>query len=285
MLSTLQENRITLERAINELRMVDDSDYWETDDELSCDFAIIPEIVAGAVGYALSDLRRVGLHLMIDIGASTVDMCSFILHQADGGDRYSLLVTDVKLLGTIRLHHERIASIQHYHERRSQDLRDSHDPLMPITDDIEPYILRREEMINEIRAAEDELKAECMKMMKLIIRDAKQRDPNSSVWRTGRLPILLIGGGSQLPFFSSTVEKLDGWLREFDINEGTILMQVTVPESLLSQTDDYYRLVVAWGLSHREFDIGEVTPASRIMAVEQPPHQDWEERYIGPEQI
>ena len=64
-------------------------------------FEIIPEIAAGAVGYALSDLRREGLHVMVDIGASTVDVCSFLLHEKEGNDRYSLLISRCSETGVL----------------------------------------------------------------------------------------------------------------------------------------------------------------------------------------
>src|SRR5262249_1652427 len=50
--------------------------------------AVVPEVVAQAVGYARSQLRDTGLHLLVDVGASTLDVCGFVLRPADGQDCY-----------------------------------------------------------------------------------------------------------------------------------------------------------------------------------------------------
>ncbi len=246
MLSALAEEHITLRRACVELEHVDDPEYWEND-TIACDFDIIPEIAGGAVGYALSNLRREGLHVMVDIGASTVDVCSFILHAREGNDRYSLLTADVQILGTIRLHHERIVALKRAYERQADDLRDRHDPLVPLAEDIEPYLISREQLIPALTQAEAQLKEQFQKMLRRVIWEARvRRNPDDSVWRqNGRLPILLIGGGSKLQFFRSAVEELDAWLRSNTSNDGTVLLPVPVPDSLGNRTDEYQRLAVA----------------------------------------
>ncbi len=286
MLSTLGGERVTLKKASVELNWVDDPEYWNIDNKFACDFDIIPEIAAGAVGYALSELRREGLHVMVDIGASTVDVCSFILHACEGSDRYSLLTADVQLLGTISLHHERILALKRVYEKQANDLRDKHDPLAPIAHDIEPYLVSREQLTSGFTQAEAQFKKRFQKMLQRVIWEAKiHRDPKASVWRNGRLPILLIGGGSKLQFFHSAVEELDAWLRRYARNNGAIFLPIPVPESLANKTDEYHRLAVAWGLSHRAVDIGEITPADRIPDIEPPRRLDWESRYISKDQV
>lgn len=286
MLSTLTEEHITLNKALIELKHVDDPEYWNINDEIACDFDIIPEIAAGAVGYALSDLRREGLHIIIDIGASTVDVCSFVLYKHNGSDRYSLLTADVQLLGTIRLHHERILALKRVYEKQANDLRDKHDPLEPIAQEIEPYLVSREQLVYGFTQAEARFKEQFQKIIRRVIWDAKvRRDPNASVWQNGRLPILLIGGGSKLQFFLSAVEELDDWLKRNTRNSGTVLLPIPVPQSLASRTDEYHRLVVAWGLSHRAIDVGEITPSDCIPDITPPLPIDWKSRYIDKDQV
>ena len=281
MLSVLEEH-VTVGKAQDELRhLVEAPEYWDRDDDgIGCDFDIVPEIVAGAVGYARSDLRREGVHMMIDVGASTVDVCSFLLHQR-GGDRYSILTADVQQLGTIRLHHERILAIKRRYKKQAQDLRDKHDPLTPITEDIEPYLLSREEILAEVHQAESDLKKCFQSMLQDVICKLKvRRAPNEKIWR-GRLPILLIGGGSKLPFFASLVEELGAWVESYSGNEGAVLLPVFVPETLTSKTAEYHRLAVAWGLSYPALDIGEIIPADRIDDIEPPRQRSWEDRFVS----
>jgi len=286
MLSVL-EDQITLAKAQYELRLITEApEYWERDDDgIACDFAIIPEIAAGAIGYALSDLRREGLHLMVDVGAWTVDVCSFILHERQGSDRYSLLTADVQQLGTIRLHQERIRAISEAQERQAQDLRDKHDPLSPITEDVEAYLLSRDRILSAVGEAETELKKRCQEMLRRVITDLKKRrHPNASVWR-GRLPVILIGGGGQLPFFRSIVDDLDPWLKKHIGSEGAAFLPVMVPQTISSKTAEHHRLAVAWGLSHPDFNIGEITPADQIPDIDPPKSVDWKSGFISKDQV
>src|SRR5690606_19730150 len=134
LLSTLPEDTISFSRAREELDRVDDPDYWDPSDESICDFDIIPEIAAGAVGYALSDRRRDGLHVMVDIGASTVDICTFLLTTDKEvlTDRYSLLIADVQEYGIARVHDERIRAIEQVWQRHAQRLRENFEALEPL---------------------------------------------------------------------------------------------------------------------------------------------------------
>ena len=84
MLSVLEE-QITVGKAADELRYLDEAPgYWD-DDDLACDFDVLPEVAAATAGYALSTLRQEGVHLMVDVGASTVDVCGFLLYGQETG--------------------------------------------------------------------------------------------------------------------------------------------------------------------------------------------------------
>lgn len=286
-LSTLEEELITLGKARTEFKYVDESEYWEADEEFACDFEIIPEIAAGAVGYALSDHRREGLHVMVDIGASTVDVCSFILHELEGSDRYSLLIADVKDLGTIGLYFNRLDTIKSVYKEHTENLLDKHDPLAPITEDFEPYLVSREQIIHALEEAKVEFKKQFLTMLRTVIWQTRlRRAPNDTVWRNGRLPIFLTGGGSKQQFFRSAVEELDDWLKYNTKNDGTVILTPPIPKTLTHSTntkDGYQFLAVAWGLSHRPLDVGDIIPADSIPDVERPRPIDWRKRYVGKE--
>lgn len=285
---SVTESAITLGKALDKLRLIDElPDYFEaTDDGLSCDFAIIPEITAGAIGYAFSNLRTEGLHLMVDVGASTVDVCSFILHNPEGTDRYEFLTTDVKRLGTIALHQARIHAISDAHARHAQQLRDEHDPMKPISGNRKDYLLSKPAIFSALDAGEAGLESDCDKMIRRIIWEAAvHRDPNARAWKT-ELPVLLIGGGGRAKFFRRVVDRLDPWLRKFRHNDGTRLLQVSVPDTVCRKTKDHDRLVVAWGLSHQEFNIGQITPADRISDIEPPQtNAQWKSKFVDKDQV
>ena len=69
---------------------------------------VVPEVAAQVVGYAKSRLREEGLHVLVDLGASTLDICSFVLHRQGGDDVYSLLTATVRRLGLLELHRRRM---------------------------------------------------------------------------------------------------------------------------------------------------------------------------------
>lgn len=282
-LSTLTEELITLRRARNELNLVEDPEYWETDEDFSCDFEIIPEVAAGAVGYALSDHRREGLHVMVDIGASTVDVCSFKLHAEEGSDHYSLLIADVQQLGTIRLFNDRLVALNSVYRKRANYLRNRYDPLIPLGEDLDPFLVPRDEFIAAVEEAKDNLKEQFLLMLRRVIWQTRlRRHPEAPVWKKGWLPILLIGGGSRVNFFRSAVEELDVWLKHHCKNDGTNILSVPMPASLTNPTekDGSLYLAVPWGLSHRALDIGEIIPADRIPDAEPPKPLNLRNRFM-----
>ena len=71
---------------------------------IDCNFDVIPEVIAEVKGYAESRFRNPGLHLLVDIGASTLDVCSFNLREIEGDKPLPIFTADVDLLGAKRLH-------------------------------------------------------------------------------------------------------------------------------------------------------------------------------------
>ena len=273
----------TCDRATEQLvSLAENPDDWDLDDGgVTCDFDLIPEIAAGAVGYARSDVRRQGLHIMIDVGASTVDVCGFILRHDEVG--YSLLVADVQQLGTIKLYLTRVRAIEKAFPAQAQGLLDRYDPLEPIPESIDFYLRSEDQLQAEVESAEEKLAFSCRKMMRRVIHKIRlHRAIYEDAWY-GQLPILLIGGGSKVPFFKTIVEGLHSWTQEYCRNEGIALHEVPVPEMLKVDTDDYHRLAVAWGLSHSAPNIGDIIPADRIDDMDPPPRRP-PENLVGPEQ-
>lgn len=280
-----QTRKPTVDAAQAEVKRLMDLSFesWESEDG-ACDFEIIPEIAAGAVGYALSAHRREGVHVMVDVGASTLDVCIFLLHNR-GGDRYSLLSADVQQLGTVSLHLERIKAIQRVDKTLADELLIKHDPLTAIADTIEPYLRLRNGVSESVAAAEKRQKVLCCRMIQRVVWHVKlDRAPMEQVWKK-QLPMILIGGGSHLSFFSKLTNEISAWLTKQVGNEGVTRTNVPVPRALKTKAKDYRRLAVAWGLSHRKFDIGEIIPADRIADIPRAQQRDWTRSYVSKDDV
>jgi len=287
MLSLLPKEKISISRSLSELKQVEDPEYWDDEDTTLCDFDIIPEIAGGAVGYARAEIRRSGTHIMVDIGASTVDICSFNLFKERGDDHYSLLTADVQLLGTLRLHLYRITALEDAIQQQTEELRDNHDPLTPLATDFEPYMVEDSTFINHLQGADLRLKTQLQRALRKVILDLKyKRDPLSQIWDDNRLPIILIGGGSKLDFFRHAIEELEDWVRETVCKKGYRFISIEVPESFKTKTSDFHRLSVAWGLSHDKIEVGEITPADQIGDLDVSGERiDWESGYVSKDQV
>jgi hypothetical protein len=61
--------------------------------------ALVPEIAAAVAGFARSRMREDGLYAMVDVGAGTLDCCTFNLFANDQGLKCAIFTADVSMLG------------------------------------------------------------------------------------------------------------------------------------------------------------------------------------------
>ncbi|MCB2199030.1 hypothetical protein KQI63_06465 [bacterium] len=251
-----------------------------------CYFQIIPEIAGGAISYAMSELRTEGLHLMLDFGASTVDACSFILRNREGTDRYSLMVTDVQPLGVAEMHRRQLAALELAEMENPEDsvYYQKVDPLDPFPEERDNV---EEPFIREVAQVNEQFRDECSTHLRRVLEKTRtERAPNEDEWTTKPLPVLLIGGGSVVDQYERVVDELDYWFRNEHIRNqhGMKLLPMPVQSTPDGEEVAYMRLAVAYGLSYREFDIGEITPADRIANMIKEPPAEIMGTYIGSEQ-
>ena len=119
---------------------------------------VIPETAAAATAFAKSTQSAIGLYLMVDVGAMTLDVCAFRLNRGkEGRDQYPLLKADVRPLGVEAYHWYRT-------EGRSRD-----------------GFLRQNN--------------HCLRSV--VWNTKKHRDPKASCWKPGNeLSVFLTGGGA-----------------------------------------------------------------------------------------
>lgn len=208
---------------------------------------IIPEVAAEVVGFARSTYREDGLYLMVDVGASTLDVCAFRLHtDRRGADRYAILTADVQPLGVLAL--------RWYLAEGGQG----------------------EKFAREVGLV----------IRNVVWHTRLRRDPNASCW-SERLPVFLCGGGRESRPHRAVAESLSPWLAQYTGGRGSRLDELECPQGLecLTPPEAFHRLAVAWGLSYPLFDIGTFDPPSKIPDIGPLPLKDFGHLFIGKDQV
>lgn len=249
---------------------------------------VIPEVAAEVVGYARSTMRDEGLHILVDVGASTLDVCAFILHEREGDDRYELLTADVHRLGTMALHQQRVWGVQQAVDVHVASLWEDCDPVNPIPEEPGAYLPEPKSITRSVTNMEDCYRKMCLRAMWNTIVDLKtKRDPRSSRWME-QLPLFLSGGGSMMQFYKDTIDRLSQEiLRTYAPCGGLRSLTLGKPENLVGEISKftYQRFAVAWGLSYPETDIGQITRPSDIQDVPPPVRRDWEGGFVSKDDV
>lgn len=251
-----------------------------------------PEIISSVLGYARSPLRREGLYLMVDVGAGTLDVSTFRIHQREGEDDFPIFTSEVQPLGAYRLHRRRVAAV--IDQLSEETLRRMDEEVqvggpLPSLPDYAPNL--REQRLKE---ADSEFKHECEKLVsKVVCTTRRDRDCNASEWSKG-LPVFLCGGGSRLAFYRDvlhTVEQLQkGAFNYQPPFRPFIATKLPQPTDLLAPEvapGDFDRLAVAYGLSFSSLNIGEIQVPSQIDDMPKPQliRSSLEDRFISKEMV
>ena len=248
------------------------------------EIGVVPEIVAEAARYAQSYERRNGLHFLVDVGASTIDSCGFVLHEREG-DRWEILNALVEPLGALHLHVDRLKAL---HDAGSAihpaiPPRDA-GPFDRIPDRVNDYLAEKSVKPPDGALDVDSgYREEVAKALRKVIWDLrKNRDPNSPHWTAG-LPVFVTGGGAKLSILRSAIRRAESDIRSASQNVGDFRYMdngtsdggSNSPPSESPQDDERSpaavkaRLAVAHGLSLP--DVGSINPPARIGDVKPPP--------------
>lgn len=280
------QGAVTLDLADSSVAAVEGALNHE--DDLSFDFGTVPEVVAQVTGYARSRARTEGLHFLVDIGASTLDLCAFILTEFSGDDHFSLLTAEVKLLGGHRLHLARVDGVKQAIEIYAEKLFDTKDPLSHIPEDLDQYMPSHEMFLREITNANSIFAEECKKVVQGTLWYTRtDRDPKAVAW-SDKLPIFVCGGARSVEVYQEAISNVDPWLRRFvETCQGAKAVELPIPDSLDAQVDKetYHRLSVAWGLSHQSFNVGTY---SRPQEIENTPRllaKDIGEKFVSKDMV
>ena len=85
------------------------------------------------------------MYLLIDIGAGTVDIATFILYTESDNDLFTLLTTEVKRYGAFMLHKHRLNKIKDILERKLSNLSHLVNGMTPLPK-VNEYMPSKEEL-------------------------------------------------------------------------------------------------------------------------------------------
>jgi len=208
---------------------------------------LMPEFIAQIAGYVKSPQARQGLHVLMDVGAGTVDIATFNFGPIRGTDenRYSIFASDVLPLGTHFLRQARVTGLG------IEQL--PWDDLQIVPDEVAVAENLRIE-VARVRQIDDAF-ANCVTgaLWKILNYTRERRYWKAPEWREG-LPAFLSGGGSECVVYARSLERAFA-------NEGVPLRRTAFPllqEINGAQEGTFHRLSVAYGLTFDADSIGEI---------------------------
>ena len=232
---------------------------------------VIPEIIAEVIGYSRSPMRQNGMYLLVDVGASTLDVSTFILTEEDNEDSYPILFADIGRLGGYELHKKRVNKIVGIIESKLCSLSESCDGISPLPERKEYFPELTEKDYAEFSNSDHSFRKDCSLLLRRVVgMTKKKRNPRSAEWEKG-LPVFLCGGGSQIPIYRDAIKDAFNALEPLGVR-GFSFVPLPKPENL--ETDDippadYHRVSVSYGLSFSELDIGKIIPQKELDDIEE----------------
>jgi hypothetical protein len=246
------------------------------------DIAVVPEIVAEVIGYARSLQRRPGLHLVFDVGASTLDVCSFSLHDTQGEDGWALLTADVQPLGLLDLHHRRMNAAGH-----QPPFDDFPDDLVGPLPDWWRYNFPSDLSKKMKRCEAQYVEAAERVLMRSLLDLRRTRDPHSPHWKEG-LPVFVCGGGAAAGVADELFAAVHAKARGLLANVGGLKrLSVQLPPMAVEPVP-VNRMAVAYGLSFQAADIGLIDPPGSVEDVVAPsPARGtaWRDSFVSKDQV
>lgn len=246
----------------------------------------LPEVISEILGYSKSPLRKEGLYLIIDVGAGTVDIASFILYHYSNTDSYNILEAEVIHFGVIMLHKNRLENVKNIVKNKFDSLSYSVDGVNPLPK-INDYIPSHKEL--NISSIDNKFIKNIEDSIRNVVTKTKnRRDPNSSHWQDG-LPVFLCGGGAGVEVYKEAINACSKYLNKNLHISSFDLKNIPMPEGLYAPgllLENYHRIAVAYGLSYTIDDVGEINQPIQIKDISNNVNsKDYTENYIGSELI
>lgn len=242
---------VTIEAAASVLAQVEAGTGVQPGDLQKERFGAFPEFVAQINSYRKSPQRRRDLHLLVDVGAGTVDIVSFHVWEPEETDRYLILKASVKSRGTHVLlgYRANAGGLDHVRwdeesagfSRRQFEAKFGLCPgkLGPVQEYfVDRFRISLEQLLRQTKA---------------------RRYETSPAWNEG-VPFFLCGGGRNVDAYREATRRIGTKWRLLE-------MQLPWPDGLVHgelAPSDFHRVSVAHGLSYSQENIGEIERESEV---------------------
>ena len=241
---------ITLGLAASALARVQ-QDVMNSDQLQKGRICAFPEFVAQINSYRRSAQRRRDLHLLVDVGAGTVDMVTFHVWEPEEGDCYSILDAAVERMGTHILLGYR-ADAAKLRENRFDEA-------------LSRFSAREFETkfglsVGKLGSAERIFTDKIRWFLESLLRRTRStRYGTSPMWEKG-FPFFLAGGGNKVDAYREAIRAIcKNWRLEeivLPLPDGMVSGQLTRAE--------FHRVSVAYGLSDSADNIGLIDRKSEV---------------------
>lgn len=232
---------------------------------LECSPQVVPEFIAQIASYLTSPQLKEGLHMLVDVGAATLDVATF--NVVKNREEYSI---DIPIFFSKVINHG--THFLNLHRHMACNLPASWDDTLPV-----PAIGDFAKNNRLDRALAESADSAFLKMLVdtilSVIRSTKtslKGDPNSQAWQTG-LPVFVTGGGAASAIYQSSILRVEQRFKEYyQENHRFRLVQYNMNalkyKSLKNTIDG--RLTVAVGLTEDAESIARIIPSRDIQALQ-----------------
>ncbi|WP_417706267.1 hypothetical protein [Rheinheimera aquimaris] len=226
---------------------------------------VVPEFIAQIAGYLSSPQLREGLHILVDVGAATLDVASFnvVQDRENHSVKIPIFFSRVVKQGTHFLN-------LHRHTQLS---------LTPSWDDTS-LIQSRHQFAKDnnldvlaVEKVDLQFKKAVVDTIYYVIKNTKtslRGDPNSIAWESG-LPVFLTGGGSAFDLYKSAIGAAEQLFKNnYQLNHRFRLVPYDTNTLRYSSLKEHVdgRLTVALGLTEDAESIARIIPSRDIFALE-----------------
>jgi hypothetical protein len=238
------------------------------------EITLFPEFLAQIAGYVRSPGRQSDLHMLVDVGAGTMDATTFNVHAREDEDHFPVFSKSVTEHGVHFLINRRLASAN-----TSANV-DEFDPVPPAR-----------EFAARLNMSEEELTEKDRPFRKLtydtigarLVETRKDMYVNSPRWKEG-VPVFLCGGGANVDFYQKLLARFaDRDSIRISVRHIPKPRDLDAPELI---DEHFNRLSVAYGLSFDPDDLGSTLFAEPDSAKDSLKRKsNWRDTYVDPSQM